>query len=890
MLEADGESELLRNDEPQPLRDLRRLVWSFVRQAPKMPNGGERVGEATANVTPWPHQVRAFQRLYSHWPPRLLIADEVGLGKTIQAGMLLRQSWLAERAKRFLVLAPANVCRQWQLELREKFNLSWPIYDGEKLVWLKSPARDGSCEQSVSRESWHKQSAVIVSHHLMRRRERQPELLEMANPWDLVIVDEAHHARRKAPGQSSEGGPNALLRLLLQLRTRTSGMVLLTATPMQVHPIEVWDLLFLLGLPPQWQEQPFERFCEAVEDPSPSHDSLEFLARMFRITEKFFGLATEATLKRLGATSNLQAKRILSALRDSSEIPRRQLETKDRTLALRLIKAHSPLALLISRHTRDLLRRYYKAGKLSTPIADRIVDDRFCDLSGQEREIYDRVENYISTTYNQAAAKEKNAVGFVMTIYRRRLASSFSALRNTLEDRLVAMETGESLSSDRAEEDAETGPLDILADEPSGEDVEAMERDSLANEEKNDIEDLLASIRQLPADTKAHRLQQELQQLRADGYGQVMVFTQYTDTMDFLREQIGGQPAFRVMCFSGRGGEVRSQDGSWKRVSRDEAKRRFRSGDADILLCTDAAAEGLNFQFCGALINYDMPWNPMRVEQRIGRIDRLGQKHGKIRIINLHYSDTVEADVYMALRKRIGLFESVVGRLQPILASVPRLIAQKVFDPKASDPERRSAAIGELEKRAEEAKKSGFDLDEVLIAEIDEPTRPEPKLTLGDLELLRQRSDLLPPGVLVKNLGPGEFVYESPNLSKPVRATTRASFFDEHTESVELWSPGNPCFPVGEEIEPIENLPATFRDLLQTESRLPRSRSENQADPCRHVNRGWLMRHEHPRLQDQMATAAGWMVCPKGRSGNSGESIPSDALPVGRPLQSHHRG
>ena len=151
-----------------------------------------------------------------------------------------------------------------------------------------------------------------------------------------------------------------------------------------------------------------------------------------------------------------------------------------------------------------------------------------------------------------------------------------------------------------------------------------------------------------------------------------MVFTQFTDTMDFLRGEIGRDPSLRIMCFSGRGGQVPSPDGTWRVISRDEVKRRFRAGDADVLLCTDAAAEGLNFQFCGALVNYDMPWNPMRVEQRIGRIDRLGQKHPDIRIINLHYAETIEADVYKALRDRIGLFENVVGRLQPISPAYQR--------------------------------------------------------------------------------------------------------------------------------------------------------------------------------------------------------------------------
>src|SRR5205814_7776401 len=134
-----------------------------------------------------------------------------------------------------------------------------------------------------------------------------------------------------------------------------------------------------------------------------------------------------------------------------------------------------------------------------------------------------------------------------------------------------------------------------------------------------------------------------------------------------------------VLCYSGRGGELRGNAGDWRRISREQAKGKFRRGEADVLLCTDAAAEGLNFQFCGALVNYDMPWNPMRVEQRIGRIDRLGQRFSNIRIINLHYADTVEADVYQALRSRISIFENVVGGLQPILTKLPKLIEDSVL-------------------------------------------------------------------------------------------------------------------------------------------------------------------------------------------------------------------
>jgi hypothetical protein len=250
------------------------------------------------------------------------------------------------------------------------------------------------------------------------------------------------------------------------------------------------------------------------------------------------------------------------------------------------------------------------------------------------------------------------------------------------------------------------------------------------------------------------------------------------------------------MCFSGRGGEVREKDGRWRTISREEAKRLFRTGKADVLLCTDAAAEGLNFQFCGSLINYDMPWNPMRVEQRIGRIDRLGQQHAKIRIVNLHYEGTVETDVYMALRRRIQLFESVVGRLQPILAKMSSVITGHVLGHHTHDQAARDALTGELEQQAEQAKREGFDLDAMLDSDLQEPPRPLPKLTLPDLDMILQRADSLPPGLVVKKLQNGEYAYQAPGMANAVRITTRPDYFDEHSDSLELWSPGSPYFPI----------------------------------------------------------------------------------------------
>lgn len=798
----------------EPEADERRETWRYILQAPTLPDGGERVGEATCGVEPWPHQVRAFNRLYASDAPRLLIADEVGLGKTIQAGLLLRQAWLAGRARRILVLTPAAVMRQWQLELREKFNLNWPIYDDGCLTWYPSPALRGRERRLVSRDEWHREPAVIASSHLMRRRDRERELCEDAEPWDLVVLDEAHHARRKGAGSEKEEGPNALLRLMRRLRHRTKGLLLLTATPMQVHPVEVWDLLDLLGLPAAWGQGAFLRFFELLAKPAPSNVELDELAAMFREAERAWGEVPAEQMVRLGVSSTLRAKKILKALRDPSSIPRKQLSAADRAAAVRVMRATTPVSKLVSRHTRDLLRRYHAAGKLSTPIATREVHDEFIEMTPDERALYEAVEDYIATTYNQAeqaGGAARNAVGFVMTVYRRRLASSFRALRCTLESRLAPLAAAGQLTLTAASEDASD---DESRDEVmDAEEAADLERAALQLEERQDIESLLRRARILPPDSKAGKLRHVLAELRRDGYAQVMVFTQFTDTMDFLRDYLVSRHAAEqadaeeisapgILCFSGRGGEALGTDGRWRSISRDEVKRRFRDGEAQVLLCTDAAAEGLNFQFCGALVNYDMPWNPMRVEQRIGRIDRLGQRYPVVRIVNLHYRDTVETDVYVALRKRIGLFQSVVGRLQPILAELPRRISATVLRGGRGGEGERERVASEVVGRVDalEADGSALDLDQLAEDALEVPLRPAPALDLERLDAVIRREELMPPGVSVTSLAPREYGYLAPGMAAPVRVTTDPEFFEEHADSVELWSPGAPVFPDAAEL------------------------------------------------------------------------------------------
>jgi SNF2 family DNA or RNA helicase len=778
---------------PMSADEERAEMWRRIANAANDPIGGERVGEATSAIVPWAHQVRAFERLYHNWPPKLLIADEVGLGKTIQAGLLLRQAWLAGRIKRAIVLAPKSVCKQWQIELREKFNLNWPIYDGHKLIWYHSPATEHRIEKAVNRDVWHREPFIIMSSHLARRQDRRPELLMAAEQWDLVVLDEAHHARRRGAGSAQEGGPNALLRLMRELRNRTEGLLLLTATPLQIHPVELWDLLSLLGLPPEWTPQAFERFFQEVRKNPVTNESLDWLSTLFRASERTYGQITREEAEHRTKLGRLASKRVLDALREESSIPRHRLSLEERKGAIALIRRTTPVRALISRYTRELLRRYAQAGKIDARVANRKVEDRFIHLSFEESAVYRRTENYISTAYDAAAQEERNAVGFVMTIYRRRLASSFYALRCTLEKRRVGV-TGALTAADEIRFEEDTADLVEAGEEDDVDESSAAERKTLNAEEIATIKELVREIGTLPTDTKANELVGVLKELQASGFPQAMVFTQFTDTMDYLRDHLVEKTGRSIMCFSGRGGEVRGNDGVWKRITRDDVKRRFREHQADILVCTDAAAEGLNFQFCGALVNYDMPWNPMRVEQRIGRIDRLGQRFTDIRIVNLHYADTVEADVYMAARTRIQLFENVVGGLQPILAKLPTLIRDTVLG-SGSEPGRTEEALRQLNVAIDAGRAEGINLEDFSDADLEMQPRPDAALSLADLRAILDRPAMLPRGIHASPLDKQDYRYENGELPKAVRVTTDRDFFEMHSDSVEFWTPGSPAFP-----------------------------------------------------------------------------------------------
>ena len=732
----EGEQVLVEEPEEFKVADAaqrERIVFQFLRDAPYLPSA-DQLGTATSVVTPWPHQTRVADAVVSRFPERFLLCDEVGLGKTIEAGMAVRQLVLSGRVRRCLLLVPASICRQWQEELYEKFVLNVQRYDGHVFT-------DFFREETVptTDNPWDAFEVILASSQLAKRRERQSQLLE-ARPWDLIVVDEAHHARRK-DFLANYYRANRLLELLTDLRDRTHGLLLMTATPMQVHPVEVWDLLRMLGLGGRWgaAEENFLDFFRQLRLPFEEVD-WDFVFDMVRdFLDTGGGLdaafAQEAQ-ERLGLVDWQQVKELPFATKRKSKLAR--LSPPARPMAFEMARRHTPLRRFLFRSTRRLLREYIERGLLQAKVPTRDPRLEWIPMRPEEEALYRRLEEYISGFY-QKYEGERKGLGFVMTVYRRRLTSSFYAVRRSLERRLEFLQGGAPAGTTAGldQDDLELEDLTLDVTEDIDEDERSQFRDEI-----DYVEDFLRELRILGGpDSKVGQLLKDLEDV-FKRRRTVMVFTQYTDTMDFLREQLREVYGSQVGCYSGRGGELWNGI-AWVVTTKEEIKNAFREGETvKILLCTEAASEGLNLQSCGVIINYDMPWNPMRVEQRIGRIDRIGQEHDVVWIRNYFYEDTVEAKVYKALEDRIGWFEDVVGELQPILSQVEQAIKAVAMTPSAERERRLREEIDRLRSQIEAREVALLDLDQYLEASGALTTISTP-VGLSDLEAILVNSPQL---------------------------------------------------------------------------------------------------------------------------------------------------
>jgi len=704
--EIDGTAARLR-EKPNALELLR---FALLRDAPKMP-GGKYVGLETAPVEPWPHQAVVARTLVENWPYSYLLCDEVGLGKTIEAGLAFRSLYLSGVVKRILIAAPASLIHQWHRQMASKMLLPFGLLSTGPAVSHKYLLPQPS---NVVSAGLYAPDLVIMSTGLLARQERAQGLGGVAD-FDIALVDEAHYARRANPTKGFAAPPEfgQLYNSIKDyLRPNARSLWLATATPMQLHPVEVYDLLALSNrvgsfqFDPTLSQQYYEILGQLVREQNAGQEEWDFLRRVINAIR----MQDPLLWQRLDDYYTDRRIRVrLQQWLENGRIPK----GRDVTLMLRFIFGASPLSRVMMRHNRRLLEIYQEAGKLQQNLAKRnIYPLQAITFNDKEKQIYNRLEEYCVGLAEQIRKhgdqQSKQMVSFLLSFLRLRFASSFFAFRETLKRRLQKVEATLQYQ-DQGAVQQDYSLSDWQETVYSGED----EGDSIAPEsllknrssadlkwEKRRLLAMLADMSDLSGlSSKMKFLFTVLDGRKIAASGrikQTVIFTRFYDTLvDLLKEMRRANPQIRIGTYSGQGAQYYDADlGEMVDVNREEVKEIFLRGEIDVLVCTDAAAEGLNLQTADLLVNYDLGWNPMKIEQRIGRIDRIGQRHNQIYVLNLCYAGSAEQTVYGRLWERLLQANMIVGTQQISLLPVEPEHFQALAEGKMT-PE-------ELEKLAKE--------------------------------------------------------------------------------------------------------------------------------------------------------------------------------------------
>lgn len=542
-----------------------------------------------SSVVPLPHQLYALNRAVSRDRIRYLLADEVGLGKTIEAGLVLRELKLRGRVKRILVVAPKGLVRQWQAEMRLHFGEKFQFIEPSELAAFRQWRSGGASEEE---NLWRMHDQVICSLDSVKplegrrgwsleqlntyNRERFEDLISAS--WDLVIIDEAHRM-----GGSTE-----------QVARYKLGAALAEASPY---------LLLLSATPHQGKTDQFMRLMQLLDR---------------------------------------------EVFPDESSVSRDRV----RPFVIRTEKRAS-----INAEGQPLFK----------PRVTRLQAVAWQARHGSQQRLYEAVTDYVRHGYNQAMEAKQRHIGFLMILMQRLVTSSTAAIRTTLEKRQAMLEAPQSQANL-----FENTSADEWADLDGQSQVDLAMQSSGWEMEKSEVEMLLELARETGAvgtDAKAEALLEliyKLQQEEGDPALKVLIFTEFVPTQAMLADYL-----------ESRGFSVTTLNGSMDLEARTCAQLAF-SKDVRVLISTDAGGEGLNLQFCHVIVNFDMPWNPMRIEQRIGRVDRIGQKH-VVRAINFVLEDTVEHRVRQVLEEKLEVIalEFGVDKAADVMDSVE---ADPIFD------------------------------------------------------------------------------------------------------------------------------------------------------------------------------------------------------------------
>ncbi|MAF16259.1 MAG: ATP-dependent helicase [Marinomonas sp.] len=618
-----------------------------------------------ASVDLNPHQINAaLFALSNPLSQGVVLADEVGLGKTIEAGLVLSQYW-AERRRKLLIICPASLRRQWAQELMDKFNLPSQILDAK--TW-RNLQKEGVYNPLAEKR------VIIMSYHYAARLEEQL----LVEPWDLVVIDEAHKLRNAHRTSNRMG---QLLRRALAGRKK----LLLTATPLQNSLMELYGLSTL-------------------------------------IDEQLFG--------------------------------------DERSFRQSYIQGHSSVAELKNRlkgfvHRtlrRDVLEyvRYTQRQTLTVPFTP----------TSQEEELYNGISALLER--GESYALPRNQRHLTGLILRKLLASSSHAVLNTLETILKRLESLKENTQSNIDVISTLVDSDDLEQEYLEEVDEFEANDSdidldLLDDEINEIRLYIGKAKAIDTDSKATALLTALNQgfdkmEVMDAPRKVIIFTESKRTQEYLARFLSANGyQDKIVTFSGSNNHPQATEvyQRWLAENQDSDKisgspqvdRRSALIDhfkhhAEVMIATEAAAEGVNLQFCSLLINYDLPWNPQRVEQRIGRCHRYGQKFDVVVINFLNKSNQADQRVLELLTEKFHLFDGVFGASDEVLGSIESGV----------DFEKRIQSIYETCRKPEEIDSAFKQLQQELKTDINEKMKETRQLLLENFDedihdLLKLRLD-----------------------------------------------------------------------------------------------------------------------------------------------------
>ena len=628
----------------------------------------------------WEHQKYfvelAFREHKKDGGARYLLADQVGLGKTLQLAMSAKLMALYGE-KPVLIIVPKTLVWQWQDEMKT-------LLDMPSAVWTGSGWQDenGYFYQADSVRSILKcpRRVGIISQGLVSRRTEAADLLAQKD-FECVILDEAHRARRRNPTKDPnkhKADPNYLLQFLNAITFKTKSLLLATATPVQIHPIEAFDLINALSLPTfkvmgdmysEWHKKPqlmLDMVCgkepypeseitmwDIIRNPLPTktpsaQDRVNRIRERLDISDKTHVLPADyyATLS--------------GAKKDSI----RTLYATDEFIA-----NYNPFIRHIVRRTRDFLENTINPASGETYLKRILVelygegDDGAIPLEGYLRQAYSKAQEFCTLLSSRVKAG-----GFMSTLILKRIGSTIIAGDNTAKKMLAWTEAGKEILQDE---------FDVIFEEDDDFEESVSEVKNLTDAETQCLRELVKML-SLNHDNDPKYI--KVLDILSNGIDKsdkpwkesgCIVFSQYYDSAYFVAEKLSKDLSDDVIgLYAGGDKSGYFLKGSFHKDSKDSIKAKVKNHDIKILVGTDAASEGLNLQTLSTLINLDLPWNPTRLEQRKGRIQRIGQVAPKVKIFNMRYKNSVEDKVHTVLSARLKNIKDMFGQIPDTLEDV----------------------------------------------------------------------------------------------------------------------------------------------------------------------------------------------------------------------------